>query len=308
MKKLFKQLSAAALLATLAFQPFTSIQAQDEGKLFEGEQVSVGVVGESSEQTWNYVADKALEEEGIEIDVVLFTDYVLPNEALADGSLDLNSFQHVAFLDNWNEENNQNLQVLGYTLVTKLGLYSEQYQSIEEIPEGATIAIPSDPTNGGRALLALEIAGLLEIDDEAGILPTVNDITDNPLNIQIEELEAGQLALVLPDVDAAFINSGHASNAGLDPADAIFVDTDNPEALSDAYRNVIASRAEDVDNDLYLKIVELYQQDDVGQVIIESDNGGSVPAWEGADQEGSSGNDAETEEEPVEEETESDSE
>lgn len=306
MKKLFKQLSAAALLAGLAFQPFSTVQAQDAEQAFAGEQVRIGVVGESSEATWDYVADKALEEEGIEIEVILFTDYVLPNEALADGSLDLNSFQHVAFLDNWNEENNQDLQVLGYTLVTKLGLYSEQYKSIEELPEGATIAIPSDPTNGGRALLALEIAGLIEIDDEAGILPTVNDITDNPSNIQFEELEAGQLALVLPDVDAAFINSGHASNAGLDPADAIFVDTDNPEALSDAYRNVIASRAEDAENELYLKIVELYQQDDVGQVIIESDNGGSVPAWEGASQgEGSDQNSQAEEVEETESETDS---
>ncbi len=275
-KKSIVTLGALALVAPNA------LLAQAQDKEFDGEEVTVAVVGESSERTWNYVAEKALEEEGITINIELLTDYVVPNVALSDGSVDLNAFQHVAFLDNWNEENDGDLEPIGFTLVTKLGLYSDKYESVEEIPENATIAIPSDPTNGGRALLGLEIAGLIEVDDEAGILPTVDDITDNPLNITIDELEAGQLPLVLPDVDAAFINSGHASNAGLTPSDAIFVDTDNPEALNDAYRNVIAARSEDVDNELYQKIVEIYQTDDVAEVIFEEDNGGSVPAWEGA--------------------------
>ena len=275
-KKSIVTLGALALVAPNA------LLAQAQDKEFDGEEVTVAVVGESSERTWNYVAEKALEEEGITINIELLTDYVVPNVALSDGSVDLNAFQHVAFLDNWNEENDGDLKPIGFTLVTKLGLYSDKYESVEEIPENATIAIPSDPTNGGRALLGLEIAGLIEVDDEAGILPTVDDITDNPLNITIDELEAGQLPLVLPDVDAAFINSGHASNAGLTPSDAIFVDTDNPEALNDAYRNVIAARSGDVDNELYQKIVEIYQTDDVAEVIFEEDNGGSVPAWEGA--------------------------
>ncbi|MBG9987960.1 MetQ/NlpA family ABC transporter substrate-binding protein [Aerococcaceae bacterium DSM 111176] len=280
MKKWIKK--SIITLGALALVAPNALLAQAQDGEFEGEEVTVAVVGESSERTWNYVAEKALEEEGITINIELLTDYVVPNVALADGSVDLNAFQHVAFLDNWNAENDGDLEPIGFTLVTKLGLYSDKYESVEDIPENATIAIPSDPTNGGRALLGLEIAGLIEVDDEAGILPTVDDITDNPLNITIDELEAGQLPLVLPDVDAAFINSGHASNAGLSPSDAIFVDTDNPEALNDAYRNIIAARGEDVDNELYLKIVEIYQQDDVAEVIFEEDNGGSVPAWEGA--------------------------
>lgn len=278
MKKWIKK--SIITLGALALVAPNALLAQAQDGEFEGEEVTVAVVGESSERTWNYVAEKALEEEGITINIELLTDYVVPNVALADGSVDLNAFQHVAFLDNWNAENDGDLEPIGFTLVTKLGLYSDKYESVEDIPENATIAIPSDPTNGGRALLGLEIAGLIEVDDEAGILPTVDDITDNPLNITIDELEAGQLPLVLPD--AAFINSGHASNAGLSPSDAIFVDTDNPEALNDAYRNIIAARGEDVDNELYLKIVEIYQQDDVAEVIFEEDNGGSVPAWEGA--------------------------
>ena len=275
-KKSFLALSVLALVAPSAL----GVSAQD--KEFDGEEVTIAVVGESGKRVWDYVAEKALEDEGIKVNIELLTDYVVPNVALSDGSVDLNAFQHVAFLENWNKENKGDLKPIGFTLVTKLGLYSEKHKLIKDIPENATIAIPSDPTNGGRALLGLEIAGLIEVDDAAGILPTVDDITDNPLNIKFDELEAGQLPLVLPDVDAAFINSGHASNAGLTPDDAIFVDTDNPEALNDAYRNVIAARAEDVDNPLYKKIVELYQQDDVAKLLFEEDNGGSVPAWDGA--------------------------
>lgn len=275
-KKSFLALSVLALVAPSAL----GVSAQD--KEFDGEEVTIAVVGESGKRVWDYVAEKALEDEGIKVNIELLTDYVVPNVALSDGSVDLNAFQHVAFLENWNKENKGDLKPIGFTLVTKLGLYSEKHKLIKDIPENATIAIPSDPTNGGRALLGLEIAGLIEVDDAAGILPTVDDITDNPLNIKFDELEAGQLPLVLPDVDAAFINSGHASNAGLTPDDAIFVDTDNPEALNDAYRNVIAARAEDVDNPLYKKIVELYQQDDVAKLLFEEDNGSSVPAWDGA--------------------------
>ncbi len=280
MKKWLKTSLIAFSALTLVTQSTSVALAQD--KEFEGEEVTVGVVGESSERVWDYLSEKALEEEGITIHVELLTDYVVPNVALADGSLDINAFQHVAFLENWNEENGEDLTPIGYTFVTKLGLYSDKYDNIEDLPDNAKIGIAADPTNGGRALLALEIVGLLEIDDEAGILPTVADITDNPKNFTFEELEAAQLPSALPDLDAAFINSGIASNAGLSTQDAIYADTDHFEKLSDAYRNVIATRPEDKDNPLYHKIVELYQQDDVAKVVYEADDGGSLPAWDGA--------------------------
>lgn len=269
--------------------------AEDTVKEFEGETVKVGVVGDNGAEVWGYVADKALEQEGITIEVTLLTDYNQPNEALANGSLDINAFQHVAFLENWNEANDEDLVNIGFTLVTPMGLYSDTITSVDEIEEGASIAIPNDPTNGGRALLALEIAGLIEVDDAVGVLPTVNDVTDNPLNIEFVELDAAQIAQSLADVTAAIINTGHAEDAGLSVTeDAIFVDTDTPEELSDTYRNIIAARSEDADSPLLQRIVELYQTEDVGEVIIEASNGGSIPAWESYQAEDDNADDTES--------------
>ena len=163
-----------------------------------------------------------------------------------------------------------------------MGTYSEKIKSLDELPEGGTVAIPNDPTNGGRALLALELAGVLEIDDDAGILVTPEDITENPKNIKIEELDAAQLAATLPDVDAAIINTNFANDAGLSLKDAIFVDADYPEKLSEKYKNSIVAREEDKENPLYLKIVELYQTDAVAQAIYDTTNGGDKPVWENA--------------------------
>ncbi|XJS10511.1 MetQ/NlpA family ABC transporter substrate-binding protein [Aerococcaceae bacterium WGS1372] len=283
MKNLLKKIAQLTLAGTLILGQSANLAlAEDAAKEFDGETVKVGVVGDNGAEVWGYVADKALEEEGITIEVTLLTDYNQPNEALANGSLDINSFQHVAFLENWNEANDEDLVNIGFTLVTPMGLYSDKITSVDEIEEGASIAIPNDPTNGGRALLALEIAGLIEVDDEVGVLPTVNDVTDNPLNIEFVELDAAQVAQSLVDVTAAVINTGHAEDAGLSVKDdAIFVDTDTPEQLSDTYRNVIAARSEDAESPLLQKIVELYQTEDVAEVIIESSNGGSIPAWEG---------------------------
>ena len=276
MKKFIKSLGVLTLAGSLLVGASSAVQAQGE---FEGEKVTVGVVSEAEEQVWEFVAEQALEQEGIELELVLFTDYVQPNVALQDGSTDLNAFQHIAFLNEWNEANDGNLESLGFSYVTPLGVYSETIASIEEIPEDAVIAIPNDPTNGGRALLGLELAGLIEVDDAAGILPTVNDVTDNPLNIQFEELEAAQIAQALPDVDAAVINNTFALDAGLSVEDAIFLDAENPADLPDDYKNIIAVHGDNVDNALFTKVVELYQTDAVADQLAEASNGGDVPAW-----------------------------
>src|SRR5699024_127395 len=166
--------------------------------------------------------------------------------------------------------------------------------SIEEIPKDAVIAIPNDPTNGGRALLGLELAGLIEVDDEAGILPTVADVTDNPLNIQFEELEAAQIAQALPDVDAAVINNTFALDAGLSVEDAIFLDAENPADLPDDYKNIIAVNGDNADSELFAKVVELYQTDEVAEKLAEASNGGDVPAWtEEGEEEGSDSSESE---------------
>lgn len=277
MKKIFKTLSIA-LLAT----PFvTPVLERVHANEFEGEKVSVGIVPGSAEDVWQVVVDQAAKE-GIEVELELFTDYNQPNEALQNGSIDLNAFQHLAFLDNWNEANDGNLVPIGFTFVSPMGTYSQKIKSLDELPEGGTVAIPNDPTNGGRALLALELAGVLSVDDKAGILVTPEDITENPKNIKIEELDAAQLAATLPDVDAAIINTNFATDAGLSLKDAIFVDADYPEKLSEKYKNAIVAREEDKENPLYLKIVELYQTEAVAQAIYDTTNGGDKPAWDNA--------------------------
>ena len=302
MKKFFKSLGVLSLASSVLVGATSAVQAQGE---FEGETVTVGVVSEAEEQVWEFVSEQALEQEGIELELVLFTDYVQPNVALQDGSTDLNAFQHVAFLNEWNEANDGNLEALGFSYVTPLGVYSESITSIEEIPEDAVIAIPNDPTNGGRALLGLELAGLIEVDDEAGILPTVADVTDNPLNIQFEELEAAQIAQALPDVDAAVINNTFALDAGLSVEDTIFLDAENPADLPDDYKNIIAVNGDNADSELFAKVVELYQTDEVAEKLAEASNGGDVPAWteEGEEESDSSESEETTEESEESEES-----
>ena len=246
---------------------------------FDGEKVSVGVVGDLGLEIWEFVAEKALEQ-GIEIDLILLTDYNTPNQSLQDGSLDLNAYQHVAFLNDWNEANKGDLENIGFTFVTEMGIFSEKYDSLKALPKNAKIAIPNDPTNGGRAILALELAGLIEVDDAAGILATVDNITENPNNIEIVELEAHQIAQALPDVDAGIIGTGLATDAGLKIDQALFVDTEDISKLDKAYRNIIAARSEDKENPLYLKIVEIFQTDEVAEVIKKVSNGGAIPAWD----------------------------
>ncbi|MBK0348036.1 MetQ/NlpA family ABC transporter substrate-binding protein [Aerococcaceae bacterium zg-ZJ1578] len=269
---------SAALLAAGAFAaPLVSA----EEKSFEGEKVTVGLVSGPAEDVWKVVSEKAAKD-GIEIEVVLFTDYNQPNEALQNGSIDLNAFQHVAFLNNWNDSNKGDLTPLGFTFVSPFGIYSNKVASLDELQDGATIAIPNDPTNGGRAILALQLAGIIEVDQSKGVLVTPNDITSNPKNLKFEELDAAQLAAVLPDVDAAAINTNFATDAGLKLSDAIFVDADYPDKLNEAYKNVIAAKKENAENPLFKKIVEYYQTEEVAQALFDTTNGGDKPAWENA--------------------------
>lgn len=279
--KSFIKRTVKGLLSMSLLINVLSVTALAQDKPFDGEEVKVGIMTGASEDVWQIVVNSA-KDEGINIDLTTFTDYVQPNAALQDGSLDLNAFQHIAFLDDWNEANDGDIVPIGFTFVSPMGLYSNKYDDVSELPEGATIAIPNDPTNGGRAILALEIAGLIEVDQSKGVLVTPEDITDNPKNFKFEELDAAQLAIALEDVDAAFINTNFATDAGLKLSEAIFVDAEEPQKLNEAYKNVIASRAEDKDNKLYQHIVELYQTEEVAKAISDTTNGADRAIWENA--------------------------
>lgn len=281
MRRILTKLSVVSLAASVLIGTgsLTTSFAQSD---FEGEKVTVGIVPGPAEDVWEVVVEKAAAD-GIEVDLVLFNDYVQPNIALADGSINLNAFQHVAFLENWNQANDEELTPIGFTFVSPMGAYSEKISSLDDLKEGDTVAIPNDPTNGGRAILGLEIAGVIEVDDAAGYLPTLDDITENPKNIKFEELDAAQLSLVLPDVAAAFINLNFATDAGLSlTEDAVFVDADHPEQLSEAYRNVIVTQVDNVEEALLLEIVSYYQSVEVAQALYDTTNNGDKPAWENA--------------------------
>ena len=239
--------------------------------------VKIGVVGENNEQ-WEYIAEK-LKEEGIDIELVKFADYSLPNQALADGEIELNAFQHYAFLENQSKESGFELTAIGETIIAPLGLYSKKVTDVAQIKENDKIAIPSDATNGGRALKLLEAAGLLTVNPAAGYLPTVADITSNPLNLEIYEVEAANTPSLLPDVAAAIINGGHAVDNGLFPeTDAIYLET-VAEGSDNPYINIIVARTEDKDNEIYQRIVEVYQTEEVAKVIKDAFKGAYLPAW-----------------------------
>lgn len=242
------------------------------------ESVSIGVVGEDND-VWDFVAEKLEKEEGITLEIVSFTDYSQPNNALAQGEIELNAFQHKLFLESFNEDSGTNLVPIGDTVIAPLGIYSETLTDVNDLGENGTVAIPNDVTNGGRALLLLQTAGLISVDPAAGVTPTVNDVTDNPRNLDIQELDAAQTARALQDVDVSIINSGMAVDAGFIPSeDAILLEPVNEQ--SEPYVNIIVSREEDSDNEIYQTIIAAYQSEDTKEVIAETSEGSSIPAWD----------------------------
>ena len=245
----------------------------------KGEEVVIklGVVGENNEQ-WDPVIEK-LAEDNIKLELIKFADYSLPNRALNDGEIDLNAFQHYAYLNKDVESNGYKIEAIGETLVAPLGVFSNKIKDLSELKDGDTIAIPNDATNGGRALKVLEAAGVIKVDPAAGYTPTLNDITENPKNIKFEEVEAANTASLLPDVAAALINGGHAIDNGLNPkTDSIYLEkveggSENP------YINVIVARTEDKDNENYKKVVEYFRTPEVAQKIEEVYKGAYLPTW-----------------------------
>lgn len=237
--------------------------------------IRLGVIGEDNE-VWEFVAEK-LKDEDINLEIVSFSEYSQPNRALADGDIDLNSFQHRIFLENFNEEFDTDIVPIADTNIAPLGIYSEKINNVSDIKEGDQISIPNDVTNGGRALILLQSAGLIEVNSDAGITPTIDDITDNPLDLDIVELDASQTARSLGDVTAAIINSGIAVDAGFSPNDdSIFLEPVNDD--SEPYVNIIAANADD-DREVFDKIIEAYQSEDTLEVIDESSKGSLIPVW-----------------------------
>jgi len=228
---------------------------QPSGSAADTETVKIGVVG-AGDPYWQTYTEAAAAE-GIDVELVDFSEYTQPNPALSAGELDLNQFQHVIYLATYNVQSNEDLVPIGATAIYPLGLYSAKYGSVEEIPAGETVAVPNDESNQARGLLVLQSAGLIELKDGGSIFSTVADVLDSS-KVKVEALDAAFTATSLPDVAAAIINNDFVTDAGLTFEDAIATDDpSDPNAFP--YINIFAAKAEDADNPTYQKLVEIYQ-------------------------------------------------
>ena len=236
--------------------------------------LKVGATPVPHAEVLNAVKDK-LAKEGVDLEVVDFTDYVTPNLALADGELDANYFQHKPYLDKFCEEKGLKLAVAGGVHVEPIGIFSDKIKSINDIPNKATVAIPNDPSNGGRALILLHNAGIITLNDPTNLYATEFDVVKNPKKLKFKTLEAAPLPRVLKDVDFAVINGNYALEAGLSPTeDALLL-----EGKESPYTNIVAVRAGDEKREEIVKLMEALNSQEVADFINNTYKGGVVPAF-----------------------------
>ena len=247
------------------------------GNTTEPTVVKVGVVGANNQQ-WDTV-NELLAKDNIKVELVEFAEYKLPNNALDAGEIDLNAFQHKAYLQKEIDDLGYDIAVLGDTIVAPLSLYSDKITDVSQLKEGDKIAVPSDPTNEGRCFKILESAGLLEVDPAAGYMPELKDITANPLKLEFVEVEAANTASLLPDVAAAFVNGAHAIDNGLKIDEAVYTEQVEPGS-DNPYINIIACRTADLDNPVYQKVLAAYQSAETAQAIQDIFQGTYIPAFE----------------------------
>ncbi|MFF1530887.1 MetQ/NlpA family ABC transporter substrate-binding protein [Cellulomonas sp. NPDC058312] len=236
--------------------------------------VRVGVT-DISKEYWTTFTDLAAEE-GIEVELVNFTDYQQPNPVLSEGQLELNQFQHLLFLANYNESAGDDLAPIGSTVIYQLGLYTTQgYATPDDIPDGGEIAIPNDPTNQARALLVLQSAGLIELKDGGNALSSPAEIDEAASRVKVVPVDANQTAIQLQDLDGAVVNNNFAADAGIDPTTAIYSDLEDTDTAR-PYVNIWVARAEDADNPVYAQLIEIYHRDEVIGQLLEENQGTAV--------------------------------
>lgn len=239
--------------------------------------VRLGLVGTDSQPVWNNVR-RRLKKQGITIKYVTFNDYVQPDVALKEGKIDLHSCLTRYYFDSYNQREHAHLTSIGNTVISPLGVYSKKYKNIKNLPDGATIAIPNEPTTLGRGLNVLQSAGVLKVKKSSGIKPSLNDITSNPKNFKFKEVDPATAARALNSVDASIINGNYAEAANLNPKkDSIYLEPVNKKAKP--YVNIIAAREKDKDNKVYKKVVAAYQTEATKRAIEKTYKGSEVAAW-----------------------------
>jgi D-methionine transport system substrate-binding protein len=241
-----------------------------------GEELRTIEVGttDASEPQWEVLAELAAEE-GIDLELVNFSEYPLPNPALASGETDLNQFQHLDYLSNHIIATGDDLVPIGSTVIVPLPIYSNEWDSIDDIPEGGEIAVPNDPSNLGRALGVLEAAGLVTLTSEPGEIPGIDAIDAANSSVTVTPVDASQTAAALQSVDAAIVNNNFALDAGLDPADALF-SVDPEDAASAPYINVWVARGEDATDEDFLTLARLWHDPAVVAAVQEASGGTAV--------------------------------
>jgi len=245
------------LLATVALGATVTLLAGCAGGAGgDDDTVKIGVVGASDPYWADYT--EAAAEEGITIEVVDFAEYNQPNPALTNDDIDINQFQHLAFLADYNVSAGEDLTPIGATAIYPLGLYSSKITDVDELKEGDTVAVPNDSSNLGRALLLLEGADLITLKDEGTIFSTLDDVDTEKSKVTVTALEPSLTATSLPDVDAAIINNDFVEKAGLSFDDALVKDDPSDDSAL-PYVNVFAVRAEDKDNETYATLVDIFQ-------------------------------------------------
>ncbi|GAA5150299.1 MetQ/NlpA family ABC transporter substrate-binding protein [Microbacterium pseudoresistens] len=267
-------LAASVLLTALTGCASGSGDSTGEAQSSD-EVVRIGVVGKSDEQWPAFVAAAA--EEGITVELVDFGSYEQPNPALSEGELDLNQFQHIIYLAQYNEASGDDLVPIGSTAIYPLGLYSTKYDDVKDIPAGETVAVPDDASNQARALLVLQSAGLIELKSGGTTLSDLADVDTEKSKVKVTALEAALLPTSLPDVAASILNNDFVEAAGLSFDDAIAQDDpSDPNALP--YVNIFAARADDADNETYRTLVEIFQTNEAVQAGLQKSSGDTAVA------------------------------
>ncbi|MER2147382.1 MetQ/NlpA family ABC transporter substrate-binding protein [Aerococcus urinaeequi] len=284
MKKWTKGLLTVLGTATLALGACgnqaseSTATSEDEATtsgLLEDGVLTIGVTAGPHEEIFELVKEKAAAD-GLDIELVVFNDYIAPNTALADGELDLNSIQTGPYLETVIEDTGYEFTKAFENITIPMGIYSEQYDTVDELQEGDTIAVPNTPSQEGRALLVLERAGVITLPEGLGIAATVDDIEENPLNLNFITGDPAQFIAQLPDVAAAGINSNYILDAGLS-AEELAIAMEDPEDTT--WVNWVVSRTEDAEDPVIAQLEEYYKTDEVKTFIEETFKGAVVASW-----------------------------
>ncbi|MGV3005155.1 MetQ/NlpA family ABC transporter substrate-binding protein [Aerococcus urinaeequi] len=283
MKKWTKGLLTVLGTATLALGACgnqaseSTATSEDEAAsgLLEDGVLTIGVTAGPHEEIFELIKEKAAAD-GLDIELVVFNDYIAPNTALADGELDLNSIQTGPYLETVIEDTGYEFTKAFENITIPMGIYSEQYDTVDELQEGDTIAVPNTPSQEGRALLVLERAGVITLPEGLGIAATVDDIEENPLNLNFITGDPAQFIAQLPDVAAAGINSNYILDAGLS-AEELAIAMEDPEDTT--WVNWVVSRTEDAEDPVITQLEEYYKTDEVKTFIEETFKGAVVASW-----------------------------